>query len=97
MVLFQVAQVPVKGAGKYAGKAHFDKPVFNAQATLRGLELTHYQDGSQYHYRGPTIIKIDTISVTGSVVEFTFSYNFSQEEAFQMVGSIDFLVIANPK
>lgn len=95
MVLFQAVQVPVTGTNTYSGLALFKGQVTSAEVCLRGLNLQHYADGSAWHYRGATVVQITTISVGGDDVQFTFNFNFSEGTDYQMVGSIDFLVIAN--
>jgi hypothetical protein len=95
MILFQTVQVPVTGIGTYSGLALFKGQVANAEACLRGLNLTGYSDGSSWHYRGATVVQITNVSVGGDDVKFTFSFNFSEGTNYQMVGSIDFLVIAD--
>jgi hypothetical protein len=66
-----------------------------AQVCLRGLNLTGYTDGSPWHYRGATVVQIETISVGVDHVQFTFGFNFSEGNDYQMMGSVEFLVIAN--
>lgn len=96
MVLFQSVQVPVKGTDNYEGAVFFDQPIVTADVALRGIGLTGYEDGSEYHFRGPTIVEISNVSVVGTGVKFKFKFDFSENPSYQMVGNIDFLVIANP-
>jgi hypothetical protein len=95
MVFFQAVSVPVTGTGNYSGLALFKTGVKSAEVCLRGLNLPGYKDGSQWHYRGATIVQIGNVSVGQDEVQFTFSFNFSEGNDYQMVGSIDFLVIAS--
>lgn len=96
MVLFQATQVEVKGSDDdYQGTALFSQPITSAEVALRGLNLTGYTDGSLWHYRGVTQVQITSVSVIGTAVKFTFAFNFSEGSDYQMLGNIDFLVIAN--
>src|ERR1700712_2275862 len=95
MILFQAVQVPVTGTGDYSGLALFKGQVTSAEVCLRGLNLQRYADGSAWHYRGATVVQIAKVSIGGDDVQFTFNFNFSEGADYQMVGSIDFLVIAD--
>jgi hypothetical protein len=96
MVLFQATRVEVKGTDDdYQGTALFSQPIANAEVALRGLNLTGYTDGSLWHFRGVTQVQITSVSVVGTAVKFTFAFNFSEGSDYQMLGDIDFLVIAN--
>jgi hypothetical protein len=95
MTLFKTVQVSVTGTGTYSGLALFKGQITSAEVCLRGLNLPQYADGSQWHYRGATIVQIATVSVGQDEVQFTFNFNFSQGNDYQMAGSIDFLVIAS--
>jgi hypothetical protein len=97
MAMFQTVSVNVDHADSYNGQVKFPQDVTDAQVTLRGLNLPGYSNGDKWHYRGPTIIQITDVSFGGPLVTFNFSYNFSESSSYQMSGSIDFLVIANPK
>jgi hypothetical protein len=94
MVSFQSVEVSVNGSGTYSGLAVFRGQITSADVCLRGLNLTHYTETSLFHYRGPTIVQINSVVVGNDDVQFTFKFDFSQDIHYQMVGSINFLVIA---
>ncbi|HEY0735875.1 MAG TPA: hypothetical protein VGD69_13265 [Herpetosiphonaceae bacterium] len=93
-VVFGSTSVAVKGSGTYTGSVPFSSPVATAEVALRGLNLDNYTDGTLYHYRGPTIVNVNDVNISGSTVSFTFAFNFSQNVQFEMDGSINFLVVA---
>lgn len=96
-VLFKTALVQVRGTGTYDATLHFDSGIASAEVALRGLGLTKYKDGTDFHYRGPTIIRITKVEVVRNTVTFSFDFNFSQSPSDEMVGDVEFLVIAVPK
>jgi hypothetical protein len=95
MVLFQAVQVSVTGTGNYSGLALFKGQVTSAEVCLRGINLQRYADKSLWHYRGATVVQITNVSVGVDDVQFKFDFDFSEGTDFQMVGTIDFLVIAD--
>lgn len=96
MIQFQTVQVGVTGTGVYQGMATFDGPIHSADIALRGLNLPTYTNGSAYHYRGPTTVDITSVNVhRAGEVQFTFTFNFSENPDYQMTGTIDFLAIAD--
>jgi hypothetical protein len=96
-ILFKTALVQVKGTGNYDATLHFDSDIANAEVALRGLGLTKYKDGTDFHYRGPTIIRVTKVEAVRNIVTFSFDFNFSQSPSDEMVGDIEFLVIAIQK
>lgn len=96
MISFLDVQVSVgSGSGSYQGTAMFPKQIKSGQVALRGLNLPTYRSGGQWHYRGPTIVEITSVNVVGTGLTFTFNYNFSENQDYQMTGTIDFLAIAD--
>ena len=96
-ILFKTALVQVQGTGTYNTTIHFDADIANAEVALRGLGLRKYEDGTNFHYRGPTIIRVTRIEVVKNSVMFSFDFNFSENSKYEMVGDVEFLVIAIPK
>lgn len=93
-IVFKTDVVQVRGTGNYSTTVNFDSNIASAEVALRGLGLIKYEDDSDYHYRGPTIIRITKVDIAKNSVSFSFNFNFSENSKYEMVGEIEFLVIA---